>query len=903
MQRILSLTLLALATSAGLSVAQEAPQDEELTFVRQLRERGLADLALEYLDKRLRNNPKYAADLPLEIASTRLEMATAEPDPGKRAALFAQTRTELDAFLQKNAAHPRANDARFQIAQIAVLQGKTQLTRALALPENDDTRGSELAKARSLLIEARKELKATADRINTDQARNKADAELGLLLMAQARTYVTDEEIKEQDKVLKEARDILDKVSLRLEDKDPLRWIALAWIGRARSIGGEPKEATLAFNQVLGSSATAASAGKRLARYFILLAEFEKPDSQDKPNTVAANLNSAVDWIKAYSAYRNTPEGQGVQYILARQYFNRGVLVPAERNTVWPYARQYASALEQTDNEFTIRAQEIKIEILVQEKAFTRALNTLVTFDDCYMRALYEQYQLFKDKDKKFDTEEKQRKQRQAITAALERALQRAQGKEKSIPAVDLANARFLLIGFYFSQKKYEDAARVGEEFIRATPRARQASVAALHTAEALGRVIKDGAGDDVGAMKEERKRLYELGKYMAERWPGDRAGTYGQFLVADYLLKKPLEGKTRQEQEAERQANEKQALAAAGDYARLTIGRERARQGEHLQAVRLLKEIKPDFIGYPTVLYRLALAALEVEKNNVLKKRNREPVDVLSPDDQRSFREIAVEALEKVPTPEAGADPETNQVFLQSKIQLIRVYHPLHRYQQMLDLIKKLEGMLGDLRLPSSVKRDDFRPALNKLRAYALCGLADAADREGRYTDVATHLGPLIKDLSEDKLPELKEDASLLNGLLGLALRGNIQSQQLTQAREVLEVWKKVDKNPETAAKIIKQTIVNFHKQVEELRKTGNKEKLNKTVDGFDSFLDLVAKDDKDRKTDFTLLMAQGYLGIGKYAKAAKLLEKARPPSPKGNAKDREESLRRVLRVLLVRA
>src|SRR5262249_56760517 len=115
-----------------------------------------------------------------------------------------------------------------------------------------------------------------------------------------------------------------------------------------------------------------------------------------------------------------------------------GGRVRAERKAGWPYARQYASALEQTDNEFTIRAQEIKIEILVQEKAFTRALNTLVTFDDCYMRALYEQYQLFKDKEKKFDTEEKQRKQRQVINDALVRALQLATGKDRSIPAVDL---------------------------------------------------------------------------------------------------------------------------------------------------------------------------------------------------------------------------------------------------------------------------------------------------------------------------------------------------------------------------------------------------------------------------------------------------------------------------------
>ncbi len=222
------------------------------------------------------------------------------------------------------------------------------------------------------------------------------------------------------------------------------------------------------------------------------------------------------------------------------------------------------------------------------------------------------------------------------------------------------------------------------------------------------------------------------------------------------------------------------------------------------------------------------------------------------------------------------------------------------------MQLIQKLDAMLGELTLPPRIKRDDFRSALNKIRALALCGLAEADDRAGRFAAVASRLDPLIKELGKDKLPELKEDTRLLNALLGLALRGNIQSQQLTQARAVLDIWKKIDKNPETATNILKQTIVNFHKQVEELRKTKDKQKLNKTIDGFDSFLDLVSKDDtffKDRKTDFTLLMAQGYLGIGRYAKAAKLLEKVPAPNPKGNAKDREESLRRVLRVLLIRA
>src|SRR5262249_1113196 len=54
---------------------------------------------------------------------------------------------------------------------------------------------------------------------------------------------------------------------------------------------------------------------------------------------------------------------------------------------------------------------------------------------------------------------------------------------------------------------------------------------------------------------------------------------------------------------------------------------------------------------------------------------------------------------------------------------------------------------------------------------------------------------------------------------------------------------------------------------------------------------------------TDFTLVLAQGYLAMRKYAKTIKLLEKVPAPDPKGDAKKHEESLRRVLRVLLIRA
>src|SRR5206468_6537726 len=93
--------------------------------------------------------------------------------------------------------------------------------------------------------------------------------------MALARTYGEKEETQ-QDKVLKEARDLLRDAAGKLDDKDPLRWVATAWIGRAYAIGGEPKDATTAFNEVTGSTSPAAASGKRLARYVEILPEFEK---------------------------------------------------------------------------------------------------------------------------------------------------------------------------------------------------------------------------------------------------------------------------------------------------------------------------------------------------------------------------------------------------------------------------------------------------------------------------------------------------------------------------------------------------------------------------------------------------------------------------------------------------
>src|SRR5262245_55000549 len=91
----LPLVWLALLVLAPLTGAQDPKmaRDEELAFVQQLRGRGYADLALEYLEKRLSKDPKYAVDLPLEIAQAKLDLARSETDAAKRIPLYATVRT------------------------------------------------------------------------------------------------------------------------------------------------------------------------------------------------------------------------------------------------------------------------------------------------------------------------------------------------------------------------------------------------------------------------------------------------------------------------------------------------------------------------------------------------------------------------------------------------------------------------------------------------------------------------------------------------------------------------------------------------------------------------------------------------------------------------------------------
>src|SRR5262245_30160624 len=92
---LLLLVVAALAPAAVPARADEDPQTQ-LEFARRLREKRLADLALEYLEKLKKDPPEgLAAALPMELARTRVSLAR-QKEPEQRQAFFAAARKDLE---------------------------------------------------------------------------------------------------------------------------------------------------------------------------------------------------------------------------------------------------------------------------------------------------------------------------------------------------------------------------------------------------------------------------------------------------------------------------------------------------------------------------------------------------------------------------------------------------------------------------------------------------------------------------------------------------------------------------------------------------------------------------------------------------------------------------------------
>jgi hypothetical protein len=899
--------------SVGLIASSQDFRDD-LRLAEALRNRGDVDLALELLNKLDKAaTPEQKKELPLELAKTRLRLASDEPDTGKRLALYREAQANFDAFRKANPTHPRVPEANLDIARVLNAIGKTELGQALS-SDDRKTRTTLATQARTTLSQAFNQLKqaeaemvAAAKRlpepsslsdpglkkaaiVNQNRAQREIEQarfEMGINLYEQSETYLGGSDEKAAE-LLGEARRLLDPLASG-PATSPVTWKAMAWQGRIIFQTEKAEDARSKFTQVLnGARYPAAAEGIRLARYFRLLAIREKPEPADTkvaggPNRLIREGGEA--WITDYRRYQNTPEGYGLKYLLAQTYLataDTRTLEDRVRNQYRNRARTLLRDIELNENEFSDRARRLKIQTMAAQGLFKRPLTALKTFEDYFIRAQFEAFQIgqdvvadLQDQLKKIDAAEttatpEEKKDLASRKKQLQAELKQAQapgGVEKlreqriatlksalkmalALPAVakmtnnpELANARTMYTFWALQTNEFEEAVRVGEQFIRNDPRAAQAGLAAAYVLQAYSQqldALRAKLGNEDEAVRDLRARLLQAASYIEERWPADNAG----------------------------------------DMARHTVGLQLMREENFPEAIKRLSLVSPNYSNFALVSLQLA---------DMCRKAQAASSEVIPGDrDVADYRKRAMLALDRLSLDRLGPDPFTNQVTIAGKVSLMRDWFTFKRFEQMNALSADLLDRIEKLRLnddPDKDKaiRDQLRFELMDLSLYARYGLAEAAANAGDQVKAASILDPLVdllnkKDETSQEKENLKKNTRLASGILTVALRANLQQGKVERTDLVLEALEQVTSADAGGTNILQLLAFLIRTQVDELRKKGDAAELDRAIKGYSELL--TKRTAKLKKTpDIVRQLAACYSSMKEHDKAAKELESILAP------------------------
>jgi hypothetical protein len=426
---------------------------------------------------------------------------------------------------------------------------------------------------------------------------------------------------------------------------------------------------------------------------------------------------------------------------------------------------------------------------------------------------------------------------------------------DKKVPEQEVTGARSLLAYVYLAREDYKEALRLSEEIARARPLPSQAAAAATHALRAYMQLLADPqkAGLSDEEVAKYREGMRQLTVYMENTWPEE----------------------------------------PAGDLARHQLGLMYIQDKDFAKAVEALERVRPSYASIIFARYQLSLAAMQAKEDKVEVPKGQ----------KRSWEERAVAALESLPPLPAGADAEVTRIYLLAKMDLGRAYFRQKKYDALKKLIQPLRDRFDSLALPAD-QRDDYRGGLESLVLYAEYGLAEAEFSAGRVELAAKQLDALLARVTKGEFPELKKNQQLRWGLLGLALRANVQLGKADRSRAVLDLLRRFAKDDAAdsdAAGMLLPMVQLLKEQVQELRKQGDKAKdqLARTVETFELFLDETAKNEKGRTLEVVLFLAQGYSSLDKHDKAAALL--AAVPEPK-DGDEKKTAYYQAIRILLLR-
>jgi tetratricopeptide (TPR) repeat protein len=558
--------LLTLVWGATASAVEEADK-----FVGKLRERGLHDLAVDYLDG-LEQSPladdAVRAQIPYLRAVTQIDQARRALDRDARSRLVNQARTALEEFA---AAHPdsvEGAEAQVQLATLLFEQGQQTIAQAEQLPEGPTyaaDRERYHRQARKLLDEARElflrteafyrsEVERLAQSVTADDAAGVADRRQEVRGRLSQVSVLAAQSLYEQALTCPpnsaDFRQLLQQAAAELNGLHGQysRWLvgyyARLYEGRCYHSLGDHQKALECYDDVLTQPSVLPEFRKLIANAFRYQAEcYLEEDKWDEA------IQSCQAWLDdARDEEAKSPEWQAVRLRLAQALERKGKALrdrSADARRLMAEARDAYRLVAALPGEFQTQARNASAALSRDDKPRDERIHTF-----------QEAYELGKEAMAAVNAAKVAlpSAERNNPPAVAELRTQMEEGKDEARRYLRMAttlvddqteqatlnDVRYYLSWLYWESGDYYRAAVLGEFLARRYPDHAAASAAAKIAMASYERLYNQAlaAGREQADTDFEARHMAEMAEYLTRRWPGTEDANAAFSVLASYAIR-----------------------------------------------------------------------------------------------------------------------------------------------------------------------------------------------------------------------------------------------------------------------------------------------------------------------------------------------------------------------------
>lgn len=507
---------LAVVMFCGISRAGAAGEDPRtaLTFLQGLRDHGLHDLALEFID-RLRTDPALPADIKVVLdyqeGRTQIDEASRTGDLVRRRELLEQARGKLETFTKNHPEHPLAREALAQVARMQVERG--HLSLLLSEDASDPAqKAARQTEARASFLQGRDAYARSVEQLNKSykgyagfipkgdprlEERNKVYSALLDAMLQQAvtiyelaQTYPAGS--TDRTKYLTEALGQFDNLYKNYRTQ-MAGLAAQMWQAKCYEEQGKIGEAIGTYKGLLEQTDERLRPLQRIVGYFYIVALAKR-----KEHALAAD--EALRWLQKYSRQeQRSQEGLGVLLELAKN-LDAQMQEGGDKNERQQAVRRITDAVSVVVR-YTSPYKNEALALLRKYKPTTAARNEDVarlSYDDAVGQA-----------DEAIGSRDWER-----AIVLLKAAIRKADPRRD----LEKANrARYNLSFCYYMNKDYYEANVLAEHLARRYPQNGLSPKAAEIGMQALAEAYNTYTEVDRAA---DLERLIELAKYAVAAWP-----------------------------------------------------------------------------------------------------------------------------------------------------------------------------------------------------------------------------------------------------------------------------------------------------------------------------------------------------------------------------------------------